>query len=417
MVQVASTNSFAHVAVGFRHACAVTTDGLVFCWGDNSKQQLGSAGADTKAPKAVPGIGTASTIALGDYHSCVQQVSGAITCWGDNSKKQINATATTPLNPIDLVLAKPITSYSLGGYNTCLIDSAKALQCFGDNTKKQSPGVLAGTFNTVSAGVNTVCAINSDNKTFCFGAADSGKLGNTTVDTSTPKEISGFSASTVSVGLQHVCAIRSTGSLACWGSNASGQLASSFGFPPAFAAPAITVMGTYALGETFTSFINGTENGATFSYLWTRAPSIDGSYSNLTSQTNSTYVSSGIDLGRFFIVEVKQSKWGITSTNYLSRPVGPVGPAIRLLLTPIPSISGVNKVSKFLIARPGRWDTGANLSYQWYRGSTAIKGATKANYQLGVKDVGKQIYVAVSGLKTGLPKVTMKSLKTAKVIR
>jgi len=176
-------------------------------------------------------------------------------------------------------------------------------------------------------------------------------------------------------------------------------------------------MGTYALGETFTSFINGTENGATFSYLWTRAPSIDGSYSNLTSQTNSTYVSSGIDLGRFFIVEVKQSKWGITSTSYLSKPVGPVGPAIRLLLTPIPSISGVNKVSKFLIARPGRWDTGANLSYQWYRGSTAIKGATKANYQLGVKDVGKQIYVAVSGLKTGLPKVTMKSLKTAKVIR
>ena len=128
-------------------------------------------------------------------------------------------------------------------------------------------------------------------------------------------------------------------------------------------------------------------------------------------------VSSGIDLGRFFIVEVKQSKWGITSPSYLSKAVGPVGPAIRLLLTPIPSVSGVNKVSKVLIARPGRWDTGATLSYQWYRGSTAIKGATKINYKLVAADVGKQICVAVIGNKPGFPKVTKKSQKTVKIIR
>lgn len=418
MVPVASAiNNFVHVAVGFRHACGVTTDGLVYCWGDNSKQQLGSAGADTKAPKAVPGIGTASTIAVGDYHTCVQQLNGAVTCWGDNSKKQINATATSPLSPIDLVLTKPISSYSLGSYNTCLLDTSKGLQCYGDNSKKQSPGNLVGSFTSVSAGANTVCVINTDNKTLCFGAADSAKLGNTSVDTATPKEITGVTALSLSVGLQHVCALSTTGTLSCWGSNASGQLASSFGFPSAFSIPTITVLGTLALGETLTTFIDGTETNSTFTYLWTRASAANGSYSSLTSQTASTYVSSGIDLGRYYVVEVKQSKWGITSTSYQSKPVGPVGPAIRLLLTPMPSISGVYKVSKFLITRPGRWDSGVSLSYQWYRGSTLIKGATKANYQLAVKDIGKQIYVAVTGVKTGLPKVTVKSQKTVKIIR
>jgi alpha-tubulin suppressor-like RCC1 family protein len=418
MVKVASaTSKFVHVAVGYRHACAVTSDGLAYCWGDNSKQQLGASGADTKIPKPVPGIGTAATVAVGDYHSCVQQISGAITCWGDNTKKQINSSSITPVAPTDLVLAKTVTSYSLGSYNTCLLDSSKAVQCFGDNSKKQSPGVIAGTYTAISAGANTVCVINTDIKTFCFGAADSAKLGNVSVDTSTPKEIPDLSATALSVGLQHVCAIGVNGALACWGSNASGQLSTSFGFPSAFATPTISVIGTLALGETLTTVITGTEGDTSFAYLWTRATSSAGSYSNLTSQTSQSLVSSGIDLGRFFIVEVKQSKWGISSPSYLSKAVGPVGPAIRLLLTPIPSVSGVNKVSKVLIARPGRWDTGSALSFQWYRGSTSIKGATKINYKLVAADVGKQIWVAVIGNKPGLPKVTKKSQKTVKIIR
>ena len=74
-------------------------------------------------------------------------------------------------------------------------------------------------------------------------------------------------------------------------------------------------------------------------------------------------------------------------------------------------------MGKYLIARPGRWDTGVKLSYQWYRGSTLIKGAIKGNYQLAAADIGKQISVSVIGVKTGLPKVTKRSLKTGKVIR
>ena len=420
--KVAIDANFSKVAVGYRHACGVTDVGLVYCWGDNSRLQLGSAGADSKTPKAVPGIGTAVSVAVGDYHSCVQLQDGAMTCWGDNSKKQINSTATSQLAPTSLVLAGAVRAYSLGSFNTCLLTNiapltTNTLNCFGDNSKKQSPGVVSGRYKEVSSGANTVCAINTDDEIYCFGSADSSKLGAVSVDTSTPTKISGVPSRLVSVGGSHVCRTNIIGSFGCWGSNLSGQLSTSFGYPKAFTKPTIYISGSKALGEKLSANIFSSESNVSNSYLWTRATTSSGSFANLTSQTKSTLTTSGTDLGRVFKVEIKQSKWGITSQTYSSNVFGPITPQVRILLTPVPEVSGLNKVGKFLIVRPGRWDTGVKLSYQWYRGSTLIKGATKGNYQLVAADLGKQIFVSVSGVKPGLPKVTKKSVKTAKVIR
>jgi len=418
--KVASEASFSKVAVGYRHACAVTDAGLVYCWGDNSRLQLGSAGADSKSPKAVPGIGTAVSIAVGDYHSCAQLQDGAISCWGDNSKKQINASGTSQLPPTSLVLSGSVRGYSLGSLNTCLLTStgpsSNALNCFGDNSKKQSPGVVAGNYKEVSSGSNTVCAVNSQDEVYCFGAADSNKINGVSVDSSTPTKITDVPTRLVSVGSSHVCRTSTIGKLGCWGSNSSGQLASSFGYPDAFAKPTVLIQGSKALGETLTAKVVSTETNTTNSYLWKRASAGSSSFATLTSQKSETLTTSGTDLGRTFIVEVKQSKWGITSSEFLSAAYGPITEQVRILLTPVPLVSGSNKVGKFLIARPGRWDTGVKLSYQWYRGNSIIKGATKPSYQVVAADVGKQISVAVTGLKGSLPKVTKRSAKTSKIV-
>jgi hypothetical protein len=405
------------VAVGNRHACAITADGLAYCWGDNSKQQLGSTGTDSKAPRAVPGIGTATGLAVGDYHSCAQLTGGAVTCWGDNSKKQISSASSTQLAPTSLTSVNPITKVSLGAYNTCVLDSLRALKCFGDNAKKQSPAVIAGTFVDVSAGSNTVCAVRSDEAVVCFGSADSGKLGSTLVDSATPVTITDLTSAKVSVGAQHVCAIDGTGKLRCWGSNTFGQLTSSFGFPEAFSKPIITITGPKSVGDLLVASIKNEESAVIYSYSWKRASSIDGFLSTLTSQTGTSYSVVGTDLTKFFAVEVKQTKWGITSSAYQSAVAGPINPATRLLLTPAPTIIGTNKVGKVLTISAGRWDTGTTLTYQWYRGKTAIKGANKIRYSLVAADLGKQLYVSVTGFQTGLPKVVTKSVKTLKVVR
>jgi hypothetical protein len=118
-----------------------------------------------------------------------------------------------------------------------------------------------------------------------------------------------------------------------------------------------------------------------------------------------------------FSVEVKQSKWGTTSAGYVGSAAKATGPAIRILFTSTPTISGTTKVGRTLTARAGRWDSGVKHSYQWYRGNILIKGAKNISYKLTSADVGKQVLVSITGVKTGLPKVTKKSAKTAKVVR
>jgi alpha-tubulin suppressor-like RCC1 family protein len=40
--EVQTTLRFSSVAVGQSHSCAVAQEGGVYCWGDNSRRQLGS---------------------------------------------------------------------------------------------------------------------------------------------------------------------------------------------------------------------------------------------------------------------------------------------------------------------------------------------------------------------------------------
>jgi len=411
-----STSNFVSVASGNRHACALSEDGLTYCWGDNSHQQLGFVGDASKSPKAVPGIGTAVSVAVGDYHSCVLLANGTVTCWGDNAKKQINTSSPSMLAPTSLVTVNLVSKVSLGANNTCLLDSTKNLRCFGDNAKKQSPVSITGTFSDVSAQGNTVCAVRTDETVACFGAADSGKLGIVSVDTGTPATIAGLTAAKVSVGTSHVCSLDGSAKLKCWGSNTFGQLTSSFGFPAAFAALAVSIQGPRSVGELLSANITGPEYSTTLSYAWKRSSTLDGYPFYLPSETGQNYLVAGSDQSKFLAVEVKQSKWGLISVGYVS-DFTQVGAPIRLLMTPVPTVSGIAKIGKRLIAASGRWDSGATLSYQWFRGKTAIKGANKILYQIVAADVGKQIYVTVKGLKPGLPSITTKSEKTKKVVR
>ncbi len=180
---------------------------------------------------------------------------------------------------------------------------------------------------------------------------------------------------------------------------------------------AVAVAGTKAVGEVLRASVSGQEAKVTYTYLWKRASSINGLVANLTSQIGSSYTVTGTDLGKFFVVEVKQSKWGTTSIGYSSQFSSAIGNQIRLLFTPVPTITGTTKAGRILTARPGRWDAGVKLSYKWYRGKSLIKGATKSTLSVTSIDVGKQLYVAVTGFKSGVPKVVTKSAKTVKIVR
>jgi len=81
---------FIDLAGGWRHMCALTDMGDVFCWGHNAQHEAG-AGPAAVPPQFV--VGGASVMGVGRLHSCAV-VGTQVLCWGSNELGQID-----PQNP------------------------------------------------------------------------------------------------------------------------------------------------------------------------------------------------------------------------------------------------------------------------------------------------------------------------------
>ncbi|MFE4196976.1 carboxypeptidase regulatory-like domain-containing protein [Paenarthrobacter sp. NPDC056912] len=88
--------------------------------------------------------------------------------------------------------------------------------------------------------------------------------------------------------------------------------------------------------------------------------------------------------------------------------------ATAALSSPVPTVSGTAKVGSVLTAVPGAWGPApVTLAYQWFRGSTAISGATAQTYKLVAADKGSAIKVRVTGTKTAYTTLARYSAATA----
>lgn len=84
-----------------------------------------------------------------------------------------------------------------------------------------------------------------------------------------------------------------------------------------------------------------------------------------------------------------------------------VGPVQLPWLTPASAggVHGAPRYGRTLAASPGRFTaSGVKVSYQWYDGSTRIKGATRPTYRTGLADLGQSIRVRVVARAAGYRK-------------
>ena len=89
------------------HTCGVTTNGSAYCWGGNTKGQIGSASTSTctvggitapctLAPVRVQGLSDVVRIDAGLDHTCALTRQHEIRCWGDNAAGELGDGTMTP---------------------------------------------------------------------------------------------------------------------------------------------------------------------------------------------------------------------------------------------------------------------------------------------------------------------------------
>jgi protocatechuate 3,4-dioxygenase beta subunit len=163
---------------------------------------------------------------------------------------------------------------------------------------------------------------------------------------------------------------------------------------------AATVTGSAIVGQTLTAH-PGTwsPTPSSFFYYWQYGPCSSGGPA-LQESSSATYVIKPVDAGKTICATVTAS-----AANYLDKTVATASTgtvSLAPLTTDTPTITGTAALGETLTAVPGAWGPGTvTFSYQWYRDSVAITGASNPTYIVTGTDVGHAIHVIVTGSESG----------------
>jgi alpha-tubulin suppressor-like RCC1 family protein len=280
-----AVNAYVDVTTGVAHACALSTEGVAYCWGLNDHGQLGVGDKDLRVvPERVTGGLTFAALTAGASHTCGLTTDGRAYCWGWNAFYQRgNPTDGRETEPVPVSTEVRFTDIDAGWHHTCAIaEEDGAVYCWGHGRYGQNG--LGGTLTLVApfrvegvqavaitAGSYHTCALEADGAALCWGANEHGQLGigSDALQVLRPSRVAGPAFAQISAGETHTCAVTTTRRPYCWGSNIHGELGdqSSFveGFPGSYT-PAPVILDVRAreisAGANFTCMVLTTNSRA-----------------------------------------------------------------------------------------------------------------------------------------------------------
>jgi alpha-tubulin suppressor-like RCC1 family protein len=150
--QITGDGTYRFISSGSIHSCAIATNGHTLCWGANFSGQLGDGTQTGRlAPvEAAKGLTFASVHAERANsiftHTCGITLAGEVYCWGWNSKTQLGASGTTDActntvgtstlecsyAPVRVSGISGVSGLDAGLLHTCALAGGQ-VYCWGDN--------------------------------------------------------------------------------------------------------------------------------------------------------------------------------------------------------------------------------------------------------------------------------------------
>ncbi len=227
------------ISVGSGHACGVTTNGALKCWGANDFGELGTGSSSpSNVPVAVSGLSSGvRSVSAGADHTCAVLNSGALQCWGDNTSGQLGNGTTTPSSlPVNVSgLSSGVAAVSAGNSSTCALRTNGVASCWGaggllgNGTPNQSsvPVEFMSDVVSIDVGGTHACAVTTEGAVQCWGNNEQNQLGTPVgANSLVPVQVTdlGSGYTSVATGGSHTCALSAGGAVKCWGAGGSGQI-------------------------------------------------------------------------------------------------------------------------------------------------------------------------------------------------
>ena len=395
------------VAIGSTHALALTMQGHVYAWGDNTFGQLGLGDNDPRwIPTEIgegtfPGLGfnPISDIAVGaEGHSLALGSNGAVYGWGNNEHYQVGTS-----------------------YYAIQFDVPQQV-------------IAPGWGDAIAAGSEMSMAISKTGEVYTWGNNDYGQLAYGTVDSdgAAPRLIlngalpSGYHAVQVSAAWGHAALLLDNGDVYIWGADDPlyHQLGLGSGPSNSTALPVKMTFPGLAPGETITQISLGGMSGAALTsegglYTWgsneqgtlalgdfdprgvpTRVTSLPA----VADDATITQISMGDDgmavvteSGGVYGVGLHGGSTGDATISPVTWGQVPLFTNINMgALSGTVTLSDPPQEGTSVSANVSGWNTAATLTYQWTLDGTDISGATAASYTPVASDVGHVLSVTVS---------------------
>jgi alpha-tubulin suppressor-like RCC1 family protein len=140
--RIGTLEDWSKVSTGAIHSCGIRHGGKLYCWGNDGNGQIGDGGSDKdkSAPVRVGTFEDWSNVSAGIIHTCGIRTNGRLYCWGNDSKGQLGdgfLQHDGATGPRRIGTFEDWSKVSAGAAHTCGVRKNGKLYCWGSDDEAQ----------------------------------------------------------------------------------------------------------------------------------------------------------------------------------------------------------------------------------------------------------------------------------------